>query len=266
MKTILIISKHSLLESESMNQLKVYLDSKFLPYKVITRNETPTGFEDLAFALVLGGDGLILWTAKQLLGSKVPILGVNFGHLGFLTDVESADLFNSFNLILQDKYSYEYRHPLKIEYNNMTYYALNELVIVRDDSIRIMKLDLTIDGHFFDSMELDELLVSTSTGSTAHTFNAGGALMYPSVKAIEIMPIAAKTIVPKPLIVSDKQVIEIKTNILSKSGSKLVIDGDISVDLNKEEIVKVSLNEKPVTFIKVSDMDFSERLIRKLKL
>lgn len=260
---ILLIVKKTLNNSKELSKLKKLLNSKAIEFELINKyDKIPNKQFDLA--IVLGGDGLLLWSAKQFINSNTFLFGINFGHLGFLTDIEKDKMFSMIDKILMGNYQIINRSILEISLKQKKYYALNECVLLRSDNKVSITLDLSIDGYNFDKFPSDGIIISTPTGSTAHIFNCGGTLMYPDVPALELMPLAARTIIPSPLIVSEKSKIDAKIDRDSKSSGELVLDGDEKVEMEIGETVVFTTYKRPIKFVSVSNIDFSNRLITKL--
>lgn len=166
--------------------------------------------------IVLGGDGTMLGIARQLAPYKIPLIGVNQGRLGFMTDIPFEQMYVVLNEILAGQHQIEYRSILEGEVvrdgqkisNGL---AFNDIVVARGAGSGMVDLTVTVDGHFMYSQRSDGLIVSTPTGSTAYALSSGGPLLHPNLAGIAFVPIAPHTLSNRPIVVSDssKIVIEI---------------------------------------------------------
>ena len=163
--------------------------------------------------LVFGGDGTMLRIAREVAGSRTPILGINIGGLGFLTAVSSAELEKALKLIWQGQFKFESRLLLEGEAicgkHRAKTTALNDLVISRGATSRLIDLDVAVDGEPLSRYRCDGLIVSSPTGSTAYSLAAGGPILYPTLDAFIITPICPHTLTHRPVIVPDDRIIKI---------------------------------------------------------
>lgn len=163
--------------------------------------------KDTNLVIALGGDGTLLLVSKQVFKHNIPLLGVNFGHLGFLSeygDIEMEDLANE---VYENQIHVEDRSLLKaeIKVNDIELHALNDIVVNRSLGSNLLYTDLLIDNNLLHSFRSDGIIVCTPTGSTAYALSAGGAVMDPHIKAFQIVPIAAHSLNSRPHVVSDEQ-------------------------------------------------------------
>jgi len=225
---------------------------------------------DLKFdlALTLGGDGTILSTARLFARHKTPILGINLGNLGFLAEVMPDDYASSIERIFGDKdYEIEKRLMIKctVERNQkkqMTFYALNDIVMHRRSSSKMSVLEAYIDNKFVDKYHGDGLIISTPTGSTAYSLSCGGPILSPDLDAFVITPICAFTLSSRSLIVSDKAKIKIVNR--SEGQTLLSTDNQEFFKLMKDDKVLMSRAEFSARLVKFSENNFFDILRTKL--
>lgn len=195
--------------------------------------------------IVLGGDGTLLNVARFVRKKKVSILGLNLGGLGFLTEVTLDELYGSLKEILKDNYKINERAMLKTTITKRgrvkgEYFALNDIVVAKGALSRIVTLKLFIDGEFITSYMCDGLIVSTSTGSTAHSLSAGGPIVYPALESTVITPICPHTLSNRPLIIDNKSRIGISIAEVNESQEvALTIDGQVGLKLSHDDRVDV---------------------------
>lgn len=216
--------------------------------------------------VALGGDGTLLNLVSLTAGAEVPILGVNIGRLGFLTEIEYAAFSEkAVEDILSENYTTESRMLLEVSAGGEKYEALNESVVSKGSDTRPAKFQVEVDGKFLDKFISDAYLVATPTGSTGYSLSAGGPIVSPDVSAMVLNPICAHSLHARPVVVPDKA--EVKISGSAASGFvQLVLDGrSIAFLPNGTEIV-VKKSNKVAKFIKLTDQGFFDKLIEKLNV
>ncbi len=190
------------------------------------------GSSGAEFALVLGGDGTLLASARAVSHAGIPILGVNLGSLGFLTEVPLADIYDALNAVHHHRCTIEQRSMLSCELqrdgNCVAHYsALNDAVVTKSALSRLASIDLYLDSQFVSNYRADGIIISTPTGSTAYSLAAGGPILMPSVEALVISPVCPHSLTHRPLVVHDTLSME----LVIKSGEQafLSIDGQEGV-------------------------------------
>lgn len=213
----------------------------------------------------LGGDGTLLKSAKIVQDANIPILGVNMGGLGFLTKITYKDLNKALELLFEKKYSVEKRSMLEIKVsgNSQKLFALNDVVLSRGASARIVELKTFIDGHYLTTFASDGLIVSTSTGSTAHSLSAGGPIIHPSMDCILVVPICPHTLSNRPIVVPSES--KIKVKILTKNSVDYAVDGQLGGKLDRGDEIEVRLAPFATSLIRLRQKNFYELLRKKLK-
>lgn len=226
-------------------------------------------FKKSSFVIVLGGDGTLLGVARQILWNETPIVGINMGHLGYITEVELDDMYNSLTKILEGKYKVEERMMLeadiiKDEKKVKTFYCLNDIGITRGTLSRMVKLKTFIDDSYIDTYFGDGLLVSTPTGSTAYSLSTGGPIVSPGVRVILLTPICSHSLTSRALVVSeeDKIMIEIDDNHREVF---LTVDGQQGYKLKNGDKVIIKKAPFAAKLVKVTDRNFYDVLRTKLR-
>jgi len=246
MKAAAIISKPSKPELGSIlpdilgwfrrHGYQLYLDHETAAYvtdsaEVMSRSEI--GDKQPDFVLVLGGDGTLLSAARAVAHSDVPILAVNLGSLGFLTEVPLSEMYSTLEAVNQGHCPVEERSVLqcqviRAEQCIAQHFALNDVVVNKSAISRLVDFDLLIDGNFVFSYKADGVIIATPTGSTAYSLAAGGPIMMPSVSAFVVTPVCPHSLTHRPLVVTDKAQVE----LLVQSGHEeafLSIDGQVGM-------------------------------------
>jgi NAD+ kinase len=219
--------------------------------------------------IVLGGDGTMLSAARATEGGSIPILGVNLGGLGFLTEITLEELYPVLGQILEGKMETEKRMKLSAVVLRRgekvgEYSVLNDVVINKSVLARIINLRNSINGAYVTTYRGDGVIISTPTGSTAYSLAAGGPIVYPSMDSILITPICPHTLTNRPLLISDRDTVAI-TLESEEGGVRLTLDGQIGCDFHPYDQVVVTKGADYVFFIKSPFKDYFQILRTKFK-
>ena len=249
---------------------RVIIDEETSKYisgqKVVPRSEMASHALDLV--VVLGGDGTLLSAARVTAAIDVPLLGVNLGSLGFLTEVPLQSLYPMLEAILQGRAAVEHRSLMEVELLRGeeirgTYLVFNDAVVNKTALARLNTYDLYIDKAFVSSYRADGMIVATPTGSTAYSLSAGGPVLMPSVKAFLITPVAPHSLTHRPLVVPDSVEIEILLRS-EEEVAYLSLDGQPGLDLRDGDRVRCRRSEHQVNLFRTGT-DFFHVLRTKLK-
>lgn len=194
--------------------------------------------------IVVGGDGSMLGAARALGGQAVPVLGINRGSLGFLTDIAPDEIETRVGDVLSGRYMCEERFLLQALVRRdgavvAKSCALNEVVLHRGASLRMIEFELYLDDHFVYSQHSDGLVVSTPTGSTAYSLSGGGPILHPGLDAIALVPIFPHTLTSRPVVVGGETRIRVMLKEYSGGQPVLTCDGQVHVALLPEDVVEV---------------------------
>ncbi|HEB97500.1 MAG TPA: NAD(+) kinase [Sedimenticola thiotaurini] len=192
---------------------------------------------DCDLAIVVGGDGTLLHTARSLADFDVPLLGVNLGRLGFLADISPDEMLTALEQILAGHYQEEQRFLLRAEVDGRSCVALNDVVIHKWNIARMIELETFIDDRFVDAQRSDGLIVSTPTGSTAYALSGGGPLLQPDLNAILLVPICPHTLSNRPIVVGGNSPIEIAVSPRTElEHVRVTCDGQTCLPMNGRSI------------------------------
>ena len=221
------------------------------------------------FLIVLGGDGTLLSAVRDMRGESVPILGVNLGGLGFLTETTLEELYPIFEGILGGRIETEKRMKLcaivlRQGQRVGEYSVLNDVVISKSVLARIINLRNSINGSYVTTYRGDGVIISTPTGSTAYSLAAGGPIIYPSMDSILITPICPHALTNRPLLIPDRATVEF-TLESEDSDVQLTLDGQVGCALNPFDQVVITKAQDPVLFIKSPFKDYFQILRTKFK-
>jgi NAD+ kinase len=279
-KAAAIVSKPGKTELESIvpglldwfrkHQYQVVVDRETAPHaagiEVLSRDEM--ALRPLTFVVVLGGDGTLLAAARSMAKSGIPVLGVNLGSLGFLTEVLLDDLQSTLQGIDEGRCNVEVRSMVHCEVFRKdsqlaSFEALNDIVVGKGTVSRLNHCDVYIDGEFVSAYKADSLIVSTPTGSTAYCLAAGGPILMPSVAALVVTPVAAHSLTHRPLVVPDTSKIDIVVNT-GRDEAYLSIDGQVGMPMFDGDRVACRKSEEQVKLLRIQGT-FFDVLRAKLK-
>jgi NAD+ kinase len=238
--------------------------------RTASRDELPRLVDLL---LVLGGDGTLLSMATRVSqsGRDLPILGVNFGHLGFLAEINFPELFPLLESALIGSAAIERRlilgaRVLRGSACVAEYRALNDVVITRGSLSRVIELAVSVDGVFVARFTGDGLIISSPTGSTAYNLSAGGPILHPAVDGLVLTPIAPHTLSNRPVVVPGSARVLVTASTLDNDQEViLTLDGQIGLALEPGDMVETQQHEPPVRLIKAPTNSYFDVLRQKLK-
>ncbi|MBI4666434.1 MAG: NAD(+)/NADH kinase [Nitrospinae bacterium] len=247
MKNIGVVAKtQSPLAVEGLQSLSAWLVQRGMNCLVDNESAQAAGIKsmltksDLAreadMVVVMGGDGTFLSVARMMEGRMAPILGVNLGALGFLTEFAYEEMFPALEQVLSGDYAFEDRIMLDVGISRegktiASYTALNDIVINRGAHTRMLHLLVYVDGVFVNEYTADGLIVATPTGSTAYNLSAGGPIVHPSVGAIIISPICPHTLSNRPIVIPDGLKVEIALAPSTQGDGLATMDGQVSLQV-----------------------------------
>jgi NAD+ kinase len=280
MKSAAIISKPSkpelagllpeILEWFRKHEYKVYLDEETFQYidgeEVVDRKQLGAKHPD--FALVLGGDGTLLSAARALAHEGVPILAVNLGSLGFLTEVPLSEMFATMEAVDARECPIEERSVLDATVFRGSeqlahHFALNDVVVNKNAISRLVDFDLLIDGAFVLHYKADGVIIATPTGSTAYSLAAGGPVLMPTVASFVVTPVCPHALTHRPLVVNDRAQIELHVETGAEEAF-LSIDGQVGMPLKQGDRVLCHKADHTVKLMRVR-RTFFDVLRSKLK-
>jgi NAD+ kinase len=219
--------------------------------------------------IVLGGDGTLL-AATHLLDRPVPVVGVNFGSLGFLTEITLPELYPALESVLDGTYRFEERRMLRAVvrregHPDATGDVLNDVVVTKAALSRIIELDVSVDGVFVSAFRADGLIVSSPTGSTAYNLAAGGPILHPALPAVVLTPICPHMLTNRPLVVSDESAIEVHLRAAREGEVHITFDGQTGFPLLNDDRVTVTRSPRSLRLVKAPARDYYDVLRTKLK-
>lgn len=218
-------------------------------------------------AIVLGGDGTMLSAARHLAPYRVPMVGVNQGRLGFMTDIPRSDMLTSVGDLLAGKFVAEERLLLAADVirngrSIAASLALNEVVVDKGAIGRLIEFELFIDGEFVYNLRSDGVIASTPTGSTAYALSANGPILHPQVAAIAIVPLCPHSLTNRPILVGDRNEIEVR--IVRATDSRVHFDGQVTFDLKPNDSVRIRRADYSISLLHPPGYSYYSMLRQKL--
>ncbi|MDP9226841.1 MAG: NAD(+)/NADH kinase [Actinomycetota bacterium] len=216
----------------------------------------------------LGGDGTMLRGAHLSHRADVPLLGVNLGTLGYLTEVEAAGAQHALDSILSGDYQVEERMMLNCETMGEeagSYVGLNEVLVERSSQHRLVRLGVRIGGESLAAFNADGIIVATPTGSTAYALSAGGPIVSPRAECLVVVPVSAHMIFSRPFVLAPDETVEITVEAPDQEAS-LSLDGALGCDIAPGTTVLVNRHPRPLRLVRLAGPGFLERLRIKLDL
>jgi len=230
--------------------------------------ESAEDFIKLDFLLALGGDGTMLSAARAVGNRNTPILGIHLGELGFLAEVTSNEMFDRLNMVESGNYGLQKRMVIEAEINNgegpITFFALNDFVIDRGKSHRMITLRLKSNERFVADYKADGLIIGTPTGSTAYSLSAGGPIIMPKLKAIVVVPISPHTLNLRPIVLPDDRILEISFPNDGVDKIAFAVDGQVNEYLDPQAKISIQKATFDIQMIDFKDSNYFDILQRKM--
>lgn len=225
--------------------------------------------EDVDMLVSLGGDGTMLGVARFIGKRQVPVLGVNLGSLGYLTEFTKEELFTALEELHEGSFFLDRRMLLDVKMVRggktvASHRALNEAVVNFGSPVRMIELECHINGMFVNSFRADGMILATPTGSTAYSLSAGGPIVHPSMSAILLTPICPHTLSNRPVVVPGESVVDL-TFPQASDGVVLTVDGQVEINLEPGDQVTVLRSQTTFDLIRPTNRNYFEVLRRKLK-
>jgi NAD+ kinase len=225
--------------------------------------------EEVDLIVVLGGDGTMISTARLIGDRSIPVLGINYGALGYLTEFRIEEMFAALEQILTGNYEIDHRVTLRVEHCRdseilSTNRVLNDVVINKAALARIIELEVWLNGLFVNNFRADGLIVSTPTGSTAYNLSAGGPIVFPSMNAVVITPICPFTLSNRPIVVPDAAEIELVLKTENEEVA-LTLDGQVGFQLQAGDRVKIRKSRTTFNLVEPPNRNYFDVLRDKLR-
>ncbi len=235
-------------------------------YRYTDPDSVPIGTDCV---ITLGGDGTLIQAARDLAGLHIPLLGINLGTLGYLTQGSGKEIPEILDALLEDHYILERRLMLdgRMEGKDGRSFrdiALNEIVVTRKDSMKVTKLSVSVNGRFFSSYTANGVILSTPTGSTAYNLSAGGPIAAPNCRIMILTPICSHTLNMRSILLNADDTVRIEILDGDEGEQTAVFDGDSAVDMSPGDLIEISSSAVETIMVKLSKISFLDNLREKM--
>ena len=254
---------------------KVYLDQACCPDFPVERypaQQLPREalVKTIDLGVIVGGDGTLLNAARDLVDHDIPVLGINLGRLGFLVDFPPDHLEHAMQAVLAGEFEEEQRSMLLVSVRENTqevfrHLALNDVVVHKKDTPRMIEFDTWVDDHFMNRQRSDGLIVTSPTGSTAYALSAGGPIMDPRLDAMALVSINPHTLSNRPVVVPGSSVVKVVPSKTCTGSAKVTCDGQITFEIFAQHITHVCTYDKRLRMIHPAGYNYYDILRTKLK-
>ena len=214
--------------------------------------------------IVFGGDGTLLGAARKFIASEIPLLGINLGTLGFLTDINIENFESVIHDILKGAFVVEERSLVEAHFANQEVFGLNEILIHSGSYAQLMRYRLLIDGQMVYEQRSDGLIIATPTGSTAYALSAGGSIIHPELDLWNIIPMMSQSLSSRPLIVSNHKSLEIQLIQGPLDHAMICVDGQKDIPIQYDDSIVIRKKTAALKIIHPADNDFYEACREKL--
>tara|TARA_B100001248_G_scaffold260996_1_gene250810 strand:- start:596 stop:1459 length:864 start_codon:yes stop_codon:yes gene_type:complete len=260
-----IKSFDSMITSLSENKVDLFIEeSQDYENDKILKLDKQSFVKKVDLIIVFGGDGTLLNSARQYLDHEIPILGVNMGNVGFLTDIAVDNFEHAINEIFNNEYIIEERNLVSATFGENHLFGLNEIVIHSGSYAQLMRYRLSVNDKIVYEQRSDGLIVATPTGSTAYALSAGGPIIHPSLDVWTILPMLPQSLSSRPFIISSDEKVDIKLFEGPSDEAKICVDGQADINLSYEEDISISKMEKTLKLVHPKSNDFFEACREKL--
>ena len=225
--------------------------------------------EHCDLVIAMGGDGTLLSAARSLAKYGVPMVGINLGTLGFLTDIAACQTYDKLSEILDGHYIKEERLLLRVvilrdgeQINDSI--AFNDVVVHKWEEARMLEFDTSIDGSYVNKQRSDGLIIATPTGSTAYALSGGGPIVHPTLNAFILVPICPHTLSQRPLVIAGDSEISVTVSTQGHGRAQVTCDGQINLGVIGGDVIRVSKLDKKITILHPENYNYYEILRAKL--
>ena len=254
-----------MINSMSNLDINLYIDkSSNNKNEIFTVLEHEDYVKKVDIVVVFGGDGTLLNAARKYLNYDIPILGINMGNVGFLTDISTDNFEKTIKEVLNGNYKIEERNLVSAKFGNNHLYGLNEVVIHSGAYAQLMRYRLNVNDKVVYEQRSDGLIIATPTGSTAYALSAGGPIIHPSLDVWTILPMLPQSLSSRPFVISTDEKVEMDLFDGPNENAKICVDGQDDIDIPYGEKILISKMEKTLKLVHPNDNDFFEACREKL--
>lgn len=248
---------------EQLNTRGVHVFAPKEAAELLDSNVVSNAMESVAAVIAIGGDGTILRMAHEYPEWRYPVLGVNLGGLGFMTDIQIQEISSALDAFLEGKYVIQKRLMMKISCPLGTFHAINDACIHRGRLPCLIETHVHVAGYFVSTFNSDGLIISTPNGSTAYSLSAGGPIIWPQMECLVLTPICPHTLSNRPIVIPSEHPVSIQY-IAGEKGADLSIDGFVVGQMAPGERLIIERSENVFRWIELESHDYYQTLRNKL--
>lgn len=260
------ITVQSIIDYFVSNKVNTFVDFKTAERIKWDKTLTEDILNKIDLIVTVGGDGTVLYAAHFIKNKSIPVLTINMGSIGFITEIEPKDFKKAMEAIITDNFMIEERNRLEITINDIQLpYALNELLIKTCPESKLIPIQIFLNNIFLEKFKADGIIIATPTGSTAHSLSAGGPILFPSIDGFIILPMNPIELYIRPIVVDDATTIDIHIKPPSK-GIYLIVDGQYVFkvkDVSKKAKIRVVKSKWPLPIIRFDRYNFIRKIAKK---
>lgn len=265
----LVVNEEKDVEHSVANVIKSYLEKSRICVKIINHEEYICPEEDTDMAIVLGGDGTVIRVAKRIAGRNIPILGINLGTLGFLTEVEKPGMYQALDAVLSGKYSIEKRMVLEgaVGCSEERRLAVNEVIVGKRNIGRMITVSVWVNDELMDTYVSDGVIIATPTGSTAYNLSAGGPVLSPNMEALVVTPICPHSLNKRSLVLSSADSIRVQVERTRESyvdEATVRCDGEVLWEIQTGDVAYIRKAQESFDVVSIHGAGFFEKMRSKL--
>lgn len=262
-----LVTTRKVIEALERNGANITVDQQIsTAFPMYRHNMIEALYEGLDMVLVVGGDGAVLKASRMAAAYGIPVLGINRGHLGFLTEVESGEVESAIRQVMNQEYFIEERVMLQAvtQHDQSTYLGINDIGILRKSFTRVLRVEILVNSHLADCFACDGVVIASPTGSTGYSLSAGGPVVSPDIDCLLITPICPHTLSARPIVVGPNDVVRLR-NVDDIACATLSVDGKFCHDMELGEWITVKTAQEKAKFVRFNQTNFFDLLRRKLK-
>ncbi|MBQ7340135.1 MAG: NAD(+)/NADH kinase [Clostridia bacterium] len=265
MKVLVYVNPEKEIASKTVKKLAKTLEKNLIEYKIVYSETEIDLNEKFEVLFVIGGDGTILRRTKFASKSNLPIIGINCGKLGYLSEFEIDEIDLAVDMLLKNQLIEDARINLSISYKGKEYLALNDVNIQRtylDNKGNVINVSFSIDGNKVETIVGDGIIVATPTGSTAYSLSAGGPILVPGINSLSITPVSAHSLGQRSVVFSAESKCDLVLEGSNSAG--LFVDGKFICDLKEKDVISVKKASNKTVFLRREQLNFYKKLSKKL--
>lgn len=223
-----------------------------------------SSYDFLDMMITVGGDGTMLNILQDCIKYDIPLLGINKGTVGFLTEIELDDISSLISIVRDGEFDIDSMNLLEVKGNGHKYYSLNDVVLYHSNALNMISVEVRINDDLLEKYACDGYVICTPTGSTAYSLSSGGPILMPGVNALCLTPICTNSLNARPIVIKDSDVVKVKLIKSYDDNALLVSDGLLVENIALWSEVEIKSSDKKARFVRLRNRNSYSRLLSKL--